>query len=187
MTFPVGITLKTEGSAQAASALESVAAEIKRVGEQAQVAGNALQSGITEQLERVQQNAVGLNNATTKAAGGFGNLRGMAQQVGWQLQDVAVQAQMGTNAIVIMTQQGSQLIGAFNPLAGAAIAVGGALIGALLPSLFNTGKAAEEMANKAKILTKNLRDFSDVQQGIINKATGYSIEAKTKEYADLTK
>src|SRR5690606_31170609 len=68
-----------------------------------------------------------LRAAEAKGGGGAGNARGIAQNFGWQLQDIAVQAQMGVNPMVILSQQGSQLVSVFNPLAGAAIAVAGAL------------------------------------------------------------
>jgi|GEM_PF-1239261 len=147
----------------------------------------ALAEVSTEQKKVLMNQAMELDSLASKTNKSFGNMRGMAQNLGWQMQDVAVQMQMGTNAAVILTQQGSQLVSAFNPLLGAVIAVGGALIGALLPSLFDTGKAAEEMATKAKHLTKELTDLSNAQQDIVNKANGYTIEAETKKYNDLTK
>ncbi|MCP4488301.1 MAG: hypothetical protein GY820_13420, partial [Gammaproteobacteria bacterium] len=52
---------------------------------------------------------------TTKTQRGFRNLRGVSQNLGWQLQDVAVQAQMGTSAFTIFAQQGSQMASSFGP------------------------------------------------------------------------
>lgn len=119
------------------------------------------------------------NNAVT---GSMGRMRGMAQNVGWQLQDVVVQLQMGTNAAMVFSQQGSQLVGAWNPLAGAAIAIAGVLIGTLIPSLFDTGKAAEKMAENTKALIKELNNLSDTQQKVVNKGLVYSINDETKAY-----
>src|SRR5690606_18885347 len=42
----------------------------------------------------------------------YGRFRGVAQNVGWQVQDIAVQMQMGTNPATIFAQQGSQLVSA---------------------------------------------------------------------------
>lgn len=85
------------------------------------------------QISTLVQQQQALRASTDQTGGSMRNLRGMSQQVGWQLQDVAVQAQAGTSAFVILSQQGSQLAAAFGPtgaLVGAAIAVAGALAGA---------------------------------------------------------
>jgi hypothetical protein len=57
----------------------------------------------------------------------------MGTQVSYQLQDIAVQAQMGTNALTIFSQQAPQLLsalggGALAATAGAVAAIGGALV-----------------------------------------------------------
>ena len=76
--------------------------------------------------------AAGVKAATS----GMGNMRGMAQNLGYQLQDVAVQAQMGASWFTIIGQQGSQLLSAIGPagaIAGALLAVGAAAGSALAP------------------------------------------------------
>lgn len=105
--------------------------------------------------------------AETKSAGmggGANNARGIAQNFGWQLQDIAVQAQMGVNPMVILSQQGSQLVSVFNPLAGAAIAVAGALGGALLPSLFSSSDAAEKLNEKIRALNESYITLNSAQK-----------------------
>lgn len=85
-----------------------------------------------EQKRKVTELVQSYQEAAGRAEGSFRSLRGASQQLGWQLQDVAVQAQMGTSAFVIFSQQGSQLAAAFGPtgaIVGALIAVGGALGG----------------------------------------------------------
>jgi hypothetical protein len=57
----------------------------------------------------------------------------MGTQVSYQLQDIAVQAQMGTNALTIFSQQAPQLLSALGggqlaALSGAVAAIGGALV-----------------------------------------------------------
>lgn len=64
------------------------------------------------------------------------------QNVGYQLQDVAVQAEMGVSATRIISQQLPQLLGgfgAFGALAGAAVAVAVPLVS----KLFDIGKASQ--------------------------------------------
>lgn len=87
--------------------------------------GGAALNPIVEGWTRVnaQQKAA---RAAFAGKGGFSNL-GM---VSMQFQDIAVQAQMGTKASIIMAQQGSQMLSAFGPagmIAGAVAAIGGAL------------------------------------------------------------
>ncbi len=75
-------------------------------------------------------------------------------QLGFQIQDSAVQAQMGINPFTIVAQQGSQALGAFGPagaIAGAGLAIVSAGLGVLAPNLFKTVdvmKNMEEAANK---------------------------------------
>lgn len=102
--------------------------------------------------------------AAAGTGGGAKSARGIAQNFGWQLQDIAVQAQMGVNPMVILSQQGSQLVSVFNPLAGAAIAVAGALGGALLPSLFSSSDAAEKLNEKIRALNESYITLNSAQK-----------------------
>lgn len=59
-----------------------------------------------------------------------GNLKGVFGQLGYQVQDIAVQLQMGQNALLVFGQQGSQIASAFGgwgAIAGAVISVGAAI------------------------------------------------------------
>jgi uncharacterized 2Fe-2S/4Fe-4S cluster protein (DUF4445 family) len=71
----------------------------------------------------------------------MGNARRVAGQLGFQVQDIAVQLQSGTNAMIVFGQQGSQIAGAFGPggaILGAVIAVGAA-VGTALVAAFSKG------------------------------------------------
>ena len=96
------------------------------------------QMALGEHANDAQREAIGrtvreyqqLRNAATATGGSFRWLRGQSQNLGWQMQDIAVQAQMGTSAFTIFAQQGSQLASGFGQmgaLVGAFIAVGGAI------------------------------------------------------------
>ena len=84
------------------------------------------------EVSKLVQSYQEIRKSTDKTQTGFRNLRGVSQNLGWQLQDVAVQAQMGTSAFIIFSQQGSQMASSFGPggaLIGAFIAVAGAMAG----------------------------------------------------------
>lgn len=92
-----------------------------------------------------------------KGGKGGGALRG-AGNVGMQLQDVAVQAQMGASAATIIGQQGSQMLGALGPagmIAGAVVAVGAGLY-----SMGESGKKAfKEMDIEGKKFEKTAKNL----------------------------
>lgn len=92
------------------------------------------------------------------ASGGMKQMRHAAGQLGFQVQDIAVQLQSGTNAMVVLGQQGSQIAGIFGPtgaIVGAVIAIVAAIAGSLLPSLFKSETAIQT-------LTKVLDDLDQV-------------------------
>lgn len=88
------------------------------------------------------------------ATSGMGGMRNIAGQLGYQLQDIAVQAQMGVSAFSILGQQGSQVASVFGPtgaMVGAIIAVGAALLG-MASASDTAGESIDELAKKADSL-----------------------------------
>jgi hypothetical protein len=116
--------------------------------------------------EKVNRASAGM----AKAGGGFRNLGMMSQQV----QDIAVQMQMGTRMSTIMAQQGSQMLSVFGPggmILGGIVAVGGALF--TMRDAAN--KAFEDMKNAARdfnvelektLAVGSLVDVADAMGGI---------------------
>ncbi|WP_313114066.1 phage tail length tape measure family protein [Pseudescherichia sp.] len=93
------------------------------------------------------------------ATRGMGNLRNVFGNLGYQVQDIAVQLQMGQNAMMVFAQQGSQIASIFGPggaVIGAIIAITGAIAGALLPSLFNSKDATKELETAQKALAETV-------------------------------
>jgi len=85
-----------------------------------------------------------------------------AGQAAMQLQDVSVQAQMGTDSMRILGQQGPQLLSAFGPtgmLAGLAVAVGAGLVSAFRKPKEEIGDLIEEMDG----LSSHLEDLEQTQ------------------------
>ena len=110
-------------------------------------------------------------------------------QLGQQLQDVVIQAQMGTNAFVILAQQGSQAAyaltgmgGAVGRLAsfmagwqGAIVLAAVALAGPLVSSLMSASRAAGETADalgKVKFSSSDLSNAQSILGTVMDTATG---------------
>jgi hypothetical protein len=102
------------------------------------------------------------------------------QQAGYQIGDFAVQLQGGTNAMVALGQQGSQLLGIFGPygaVAGAVLAVGTAIAA----PLWAARNAAEDAADGADV-------FAEAVENAKKKTSELSAELKKLEggYQDVT-
>ncbi|SMB87345.1 hypothetical protein SAMN05660772_02723 [Pasteurella testudinis DSM 23072] len=131
--------------------------------------------------------------ATTKNTGrAFGSMRGVIQGVGYQIQDVAVQAQMGTNAFVIMGQQGSQMLSLFGPMgaiAGMLLAIGGAMGTALLPNLFDSTSATDKLKDAQKklgeVITENDGGILSLSDKMVKLAQRSEQAAKAKIAATM--
>jgi len=97
-------------------------------------------------------------------------LRGMAGQMGHQFQDIAVQAQMGTNAMIILGQQGSQIASIMGPhgaMIGAVIAVAAALSTLLVDGAEDATDALEDLRSKTKESYEELYNLN-AEQRIFN-------------------
>lgn len=101
-----------------------------------------------------------------------GQLRGVFGQLGYQVQDVAVQLQMGQNAMMVFGQQGSQVLsifGGWGAIAGAVVAVGSALYTASQVASLSREKmdelsdALDSVAAKYKKATGAARDLARIE------------------------
>jgi hypothetical protein len=96
-------------------------------------------------------------SAAKGAHGQLRLMRGGLGQVGHQIQDVAVQLQMGQNALLIFGQQGSQIASLFGQngaLIGAVLAVGAALGTYFMPKIFSSKDALKELQKAAEDTSK---------------------------------
>lgn len=111
-----------------------------------------------EAFERSTEAMIGNSRAVNTATGSMSNARGIMQSFGYQIQDVVVQAQMGTNAFMILSQQGSQLASAFGPggaVFGAVLAVAGVLGMVLAPALMDSKTNADKLAETMDVLSQS--------------------------------
>jgi hypothetical protein len=97
------------------------------------VDGKALTSGLNQARQQVE--TFGKRTSAVLAGRGGGGMGGMQKggmgMLAMQTQDIAVQAQMGTNALQIFAQQGSQIASIFGEkgaIVGGVAAIAGALV-----------------------------------------------------------
>lgn len=131
------------------------------------------------------------------ATQGLKNMRHAAGQLGFQVQDMAVQLQSGTSAMVVLGQQGSQVASIFGPtgaIVGGVIAVGAALAGVLVPSMMDSSDETETLTEKLKELQKESKLTANQQAALAQieaeaaaekKKTLAEIDAEIKEKMDL--
>lgn len=119
---------------------------------------------------------------------------GEVRQLGSQVSDFLIQIQGGVNPLVAITQQGGQIVQAFNPAIGALFTLAGVLGTALLPQLFKSTSAIEDLTKVTElldttvtkagdgtyILTQRITDLAKISKDAakIQLATGI-LEAKT--------
>ena len=124
-----------------------------------------------------------LEKAGASAEKGVGSMRGAMQNLSYQLQDVAVQAQMGTSGLTILAQQGPQIASAFGPAGAAAGALIG--IGAMIMGVANSSTVASEslddMMERADEMGKSQLAYAMIKANdALEEATKKADEARVK-------
>lgn len=115
----------------------------------------------------VQRNAKKTAATSKQLNQQFRFLRGGAGQLGHQIQDVAVQLQMGTNAMIVMGQQGGQIASLFGPkgaIIGAFISVAAAAGMTLAPRLMGVTRNFDDLENQIRQTVDGLNVFTDAQR-----------------------
>ena len=132
----LAIEITTDGTIKATTELEKLTSAAKQT---------EIQAGKTSK----EMKNTGASANVVK--GNFSAMKGATQGLSYQLQDVAVQAQMGTSAFIILGQQGPQIASLFGPggaVVGALIAFGSMLAGVLYNS-FGTAESGSESLEEA--------------------------------------
>lgn len=127
----------------------------------------AAQSGVANSFRRSQSAAAQFAQTSRK---GMRRFELIAQQAGYQVGDLAVQIQGGTNAAIAFGQQGSQLLGFFGPggaLVGAGLAISTAFVAPLLAAAM-AAKDVKKVFNELKEATDNLASALQISdKGIV--------------------
>ncbi len=112
--------------------------------------------------------------ATDRKVGNFGNT---ASQLGFQVQDAAVQLQSGASAFTVLAQQGSQAAAVMGP--------GGALFGAVLAVAAAIGGVLYNSTQKAKSGVKSLSDELEVRLGLIKEKLEQTDDASKAAFSQV--
>ncbi|MDG2790911.1 hypothetical protein P7M42_07205 [Vibrio parahaemolyticus] len=89
-----------------------------------------------------------------------------AQGMGYQIQDIAVQAQQGTDNLIILAQQGPQILSLLGPmgaLAGAGLAIASAM-GMAAKAGSDLDASNESLVRSSKSVIEKLREMADEAQ-----------------------
>lgn len=122
-----------------------------------------------------------LNGTLRLMRGGFG-------QVGHQIQDIAVQLQMGTNAMLVFGQQGGQIASLFGPkgaMIGAVLSVGAAIGTYLAPKFFEGERAAEEFRKKIEEIASETKNLTEAQLAYLAVSYAEQLEEQKKQQAEI--
>ena len=134
-------------------------------------------------------------NTAADNLGGYARFGLAIQQVGYQVQDFAVQIASGTNAMVALSQQGSQLLGFFGGFYGAV--AGAALsVGILVYRLASSEESIKKQAEALDLLSEAFRKYKqsdkefsrrDLSQPKLAEALTKDAEAAKKASIDASK
>ena len=140
--------------------------------------------------KRAQTATDSFTKSTDKSANSMGNARRTAGQLGFQVQDIAVQLQSGTSAMIVFGQQGSQIAGAFGPtgaIVGAIIAVGAA-VGTALVAAFNRGsQSAEDLLKELDDLTEGFDKVGEAARVVYLRETAKQIGDLEEQIKETSK
>ena len=181
----IGIDVETADVSRAVDKFEALkrkAAQLKLELNKGNITSKAYSRGIQQmagQLGKVTGNTnqaksammqyrYAIENATdqqlkfaTSSGKGMRRMEILAQQAGYQIGDLAVQIQSGTNAAVAFGQQGSQLLGFFGPM-GALAGAGLAITTGLVAPFFKAKDTAKETEDAFRKIGEALDELESV-------------------------
>jgi hypothetical protein len=129
------------------------------------------------------------SSSAAKAGKQFTFAKNGVQQLGFQVQDIAVQLGGGQSPFIVLAQQGSQIASIFGPsgaVFGAVLAIGGAIAGALLPSLFKASKGFDELLESATEAAGGLDKISAAQADFLAVELLNDIKDQREEFQGYT-
>jgi hypothetical protein len=137
---------------------------------------------------KAERAAGGMAKGAKKASGGIDNVRHVAGQAGFQIQDMAVQLESGTGFLRAFGQQGSQFASIFGPtgaVVGAVIAVSAAIGGVLFNSLNKASSAADLLADSMDRAGDSFEKLSLAQAIVAKRAAGEVLDSLREQRKEL--
>jgi len=113
-------------------------------------------------------------------------MRGGLGQVGHQIQDISVQLQMGTDGMIVLGQQGSQIASLFGPggaLFGAFLAISAAAAGPLYSAITGTTTVLSDLAEEAKGASGAFAELNRLEQQMRKQEVGAAARKQLDELA----
>jgi hypothetical protein len=147
------------------------------------VKGDKALEDIATSGNKVVKTQANLQKASAKTGTAFNSLRGQAGNISYQLQDVAVQAQMGTNAFTILAQQGGQLFTPFSAAAGLLATLGGA-IGGLVYNMAQGEDEIKSYTEELELLNQTVKVTDD---GLVTMSDGFARLAESNPTLAMSK
>lgn len=124
-------------------------------------------SGLTAASKRAEQDMRRIGKAGKDLNTNLRLMRGGFGQIGHQIQDVAVQLQGGTDAMIVFGQQGSQIASLFGQggaMLGAVLAISAGIAGPFIKSLTESTSLLEDLEKEARSTTASLDKLTGVQR-----------------------
>lgn len=161
MTDTLGIALKVDTASlkKGTNELDNFAGAADKAGNAADNFGNEVKGAASGADSLGGKALPKVNSQLPKTTRSFGMAKNGVQQLGFQIQDIAVQLQGGTSPFVALGQQGSQIAGIFGPggaVAGAMLAIGAAIGGTLFNSLMSATEQTDELTDAVADLRAEL-------------------------------
>lgn len=139
-------------------------AALREYEQQQELVNQAVAAGVVSQRDGAQALAVASQRYQAAARGsvaGFRSAGAAAQQFGYQVGDLAVQVASGQNAVIALTQQGTQLLQAFG-VWGSVIGAAAAIVGVAAVSLLEFEDATEKAEKAQNALRDAMSGTKDV-------------------------
>ncbi len=126
---------------------------------------------------RAEKSSNSLGKTSTKLTKSFQVQKGAARQLGFQIQDIAVQLDGGARASTVFAQQGSQIASIFGPagaIVGAIIATSAAIAGPFVTSLLGGASASDTLEDALESLGEVAKRTDDGILGLTNRVNALS-------------
>lgn len=162
-----GISVKLNADVDASGMVKGYA-QIEQAADRVQKEFKETEAAAKTANASISKSTASAAAASTKAASAFRMQKGSLQQLGYQIQDVAVMSQYGADKFVILGTQGSQIASLFGPggaVFGAVLAIAAAIGGTLVKSINSAKDAASSLPKELMTRLEDIKArFEEVDE-----------------------